>query len=57
MVTVIKKDTASQTIKSLLEQGARQKPRKKIDIERYCGTIKLTEDPLLLQKKWRDDWK
>jgi hypothetical protein len=57
MVTVIKKDTASQTIKSLLEQGARQKPRKKIDIEKYCGTIKLTEDPLLLQKKWRDDWK
>lgn len=57
MVTVIKKGTASQTIKSLLEQGARKKPRKKIDLEKYCGTITLTEDPLLLQKKWRDDWK
>ena len=57
MVTVIKKGAARQTIKSLLKQGARKKTRKKIDLEKYCGTIKLTEDPLLLQKKWRDDWK
>jgi hypothetical protein len=57
MVTVIKKGSASQTIKSILEQGARKKTPKKIDLNKYCGSIKLTEDPLLLQKKWRDDWK
>ena len=30
---------------------------KKVDWAKYSGVIKLKEDPLTLQKKWRDEWK
>ncbi|HAN79238.1 MAG TPA: hypothetical protein DCQ31_16460 [Bacteroidales bacterium] len=29
---------------------------KKFDAWKYCGTIKLTEDPLTIQKRLRDEW-
>jgi hypothetical protein len=27
-----------------------------IDLSKYCGVIKLTEDPLTSQKRIRDEW-
>jgi hypothetical protein len=27
-----------------------------VDTLKYCGRIKLTEDPLAIQKKLRDEW-
>lgn len=27
-----------------------------VDTLKYCGTIKLKEDPLLIQKKLRNEW-
>ena len=57
MVTIIKKGTSKEKIKSLMKQRHKSKPeRRKIDLQKYCGTISLKEDPLELQKKWRDEW-
>jgi hypothetical protein len=29
---------------------------KEVNTKKYAGTIKLTEDPLVIQKKMRDEW-
>lgn len=30
--------------------------RKGVDTVKFCGVIKLKEDPLVIQKKLRDEW-
>jgi hypothetical protein len=55
MVTIIKKGTSKEKIKDILNRHARKRQRY-IDLNKYCGVVKLTEDPLLLQKQWRDEW-
>ena len=57
MVTIIKKGTSKDKIKSLLEQSQKQKKAKTIDLKKYCGILNLKEDPLTLQKKWRNEWR
>ncbi len=42
---------------SLPEIIAKTTKKKKVDWSKYVGTIKLKEDPLKLQKKWRDEWR
>ena len=53
MVTVIKKGSdkkkASQQIKKALKT-------KGVDTHKYCGVIKLKEDPLIIQKRMWDEW-
>ena len=56
MVTIIKKGTSKEKILSLLEHWKNKKGRKGIDLQKYCGAIQLKEDPLKLQKKWRNEW-
>jgi len=56
MVTVIKKGSPDRIIKRQIEQSSHKKVRKEIDLKKYCGVINLPEDPLLIQKKWRDEW-
>lgn len=53
MPTIIKKGNSADTVRKKVEQY--QKKRKK-EIKKLCGTISLSEDPLALQKKWRDEW-
>lgn len=36
-------------LKSDLEKG--------VDTKKYCGVLKLKEDPLTIQKKLRDEWR
>jgi hypothetical protein len=55
MVTTIKKGASKKEINSLLE-AHRKKSKAGIDIKKFCGALKLMEDPLELQKKWRDEW-
>ena len=55
MVTVIKKGMHEKEISSLLARHKRKK-KKSIDLTKYCGVIKLKEDPLKLQQKLRDEW-
>ncbi len=30
--------------------------QKKPDMKKYAGTIKLKEDPMVIQKRMRDEW-
>ena len=55
MVTVIKKGMRKKEINSLLERHKKLN-KDNIMLEKYCGIIKLKEDPLLIQKKLRDEW-
>lgn len=38
------------------KNGTGNKQKKVFDAYKYCGVIKLKEDPLTMQKKWRDEW-
>lgn len=32
-------------------------PRKgNFDARKFCGAITLVEDPMILQRRWRDEW-
>ncbi len=31
--------------------------KKGVDTKKYCGVIKLKEDPLAIQKRLRDEWR
>lgn len=53
MVTVIKKGAIKEEIEKAFSNLANTK---KFNAYKYCGTIKLTEDPLTIQKKMRDEW-
>jgi hypothetical protein len=55
MVTVIKRGATKEEIRSLLESHDK-KARKGINVKKYCGVLNLKEDPLELQKKWRNEW-
>ena len=54
MVTIIKRGSTKKEINSQLERHG--KKQKGIDLKKYFGSIKLKEDPLNVQKSWRDEW-
>ena len=54
MVTVIKKGQNKTKINKLLAKAMKTKG---VDTHKYCGVIKLKEDPLVIQKRMRDEWK
>jgi hypothetical protein len=56
MVTVIRKGTSREAIKSLLVKNLKKGTRKGIDVKKYCGLIQLKDDPIFLQKQWRNEW-
>ncbi|HRH58310.1 MAG TPA: hypothetical protein PLS10_11690 [Chitinophagales bacterium] len=51
-VRITSKDT-EETIKKKLEAHS---SKKKFNAKKYVGTIKLKEDPMVIQKKLRDEW-
>ena len=53
MVTVIKKKLNKQDISKKFNKAITQKG---VDTHKYCGVIKLTKDPLIIQKELRDEW-
>ncbi len=56
MVLVLNKGASKKDI-DLINKKLNQIPsRKKLDAKKYCGVIKLKEDPLAIQKKLRDEW-
>ena len=55
MVTIIRKGTSKEKIRDILDRHAKKR-RKKIDLLKYCGILSLKEDPLDLQKNWRNEW-
>ena len=54
MVTVLKKGTSKKSIQKILQ---RIRIKNGLDAFKYCGIIKLKEDPLLIQKQMRNEWK
>jgi len=56
MVTVIQKGAAKETLKSQLEKIFKRRSGKGVDVKKYAGLISLKEDPLKLQKQWRNEW-
>ena len=56
MALVLNKGASKKEIDAINEKLKRLPSRKKLDVKKYCGIIKLKEDPLLIQKKLRDEW-
>jgi hypothetical protein len=54
MVTIIKRGTSREKIRLALKK--RYVKTKGPDLKKYCGSITLPEDPMTLQKSWRDEW-
>ena len=55
MVTTIKKGASRNQIKNLMERHLKRKG-KTVNVKKYCGILKLKEDPLDTQRKWRNEW-
>lgn len=55
MVTIIKPKTKKEKIKQLLSNA--EKNIDLLDASKYSGKIKLNDDPILIQKKLRNEWK
>lgn len=55
MVLVLKQDANKKQIESLRKK-LNKLSRKGVDTKKYCGTIKLKENPLAIQQKMRNEW-
>jgi hypothetical protein len=53
MVTTIKKGTSREKIIDVLKK--RKTKTNGPDLKKYCGSISLKEDPLEMQKRWRNE--
>jgi hypothetical protein len=53
MVLVLKTGADKKEMNAISEK---LRSSKGVDTKKYCGTIKLKEDPLAIQKKMRDEW-
>jgi hypothetical protein len=56
MVLVLNKGASKKEIEQANKKLSKMPARKKLDAKKYCGVIKLKEDPLSIQKKLRDEW-
>jgi len=54
MAIKIRRGADKETLKSAL---SKIKEGKKLDTSKYCGVVKLTADPLQIQKDMRDEWR
>lgn len=56
MVTIIKSGTSKKTIDEKLEKLYQQEEAG-FDAKKFCGSLKLNDDALLIQKRLRYEWK
>lgn len=56
MVTIIKSGASKKTIDEKLEKLYQQEEAG-FDAKKFCGSLKLNDDALLIQKRLRDEWK
>ena len=56
MVIVIKRGMKRKQINTILDRNKRT-TKKKLELEKYCGILKLSADPLDIQKELRNEWK
>jgi len=55
MAIVITKGSSKKEIKKKLDKVRKSHAKK--ELSKLCGVLKLQDDPLKLQKKWRDEWR
>ena len=53
MVLVLKKGANKKEMDNISEK---LRVTKGVDTKKYCGAVKLKEDPLAIQKQMRDEW-
>jgi hypothetical protein len=56
MVIILKRGAGEKEMQEIDRQWSRAPLRKKLNAKKYCGVIRLKEDPLTIQKKLRDEW-
>ncbi len=56
MVTIIRKDSSEKELKEAMQKLSERQKEKGVDTFKYCGIIRLKKDPLLIQKKMRNEW-
>ena len=59
MTVVINSNSSPKEIEvalQKLQKNAGRKAKRRFDAFKYCGVIKLKEDPLAIQKAMRDEW-
>lgn len=58
MVVVIKRGMSRQRIQALWKQVRKHStpPQRKVDVYKYLGVLKVEEDPVELQRQWRNEW-
>ena len=54
MVSILRKGATRQ---EQLAIKARLQKKQSLDIRKFCGILKLQEDPMEIQKQLRDEWK
>jgi hypothetical protein len=57
MIAIINKNTGIKEFKKILISFAKNRAVKGIDTSKYCDTIKLSIDPLVIQEEMRNEWK
>jgi hypothetical protein len=53
MTVVIKRKSGKKIISKLFKKAISSKG---VDTQKYCGVIKLSKNPLTIQKELRDEW-
>lgn len=53
---VLKAYSTALDPRNLSTTEAVMKRRKEVDVYKYLGVLKLDEDPVELQRKWRGEW-
>lgn len=57
MVVVIKRGDSPEKIKKELDKiYKKQREERKKLFESFVGVIQLDEDPVVMQRRWRDEW-
>jgi hypothetical protein len=57
MTLILRKGASKEEIKKINTKLSKSRKNKKgFDAFKYCGVIELTEDPLTIQKRLRDEW-
>ena len=53
MVLVLKKGATKKEMDNISQK---LEATKGVDTKKFCGILKLKEDPLIIQKKMRNEW-
>jgi len=56
MVLILKKGASKKEIATIEKKLYKEKPLPGFNAKKHNGVIKLKEDPIVIQKRLRDEW-